>query len=100
KTMTLSFFITVIPDHDKPQPPGCLLETEFTPLVARIQLMQKDLRHGLKMSIERGSSRLILPPQHCKNAKEGADVTTTLYVPFLNREFIPSIRSEWMANHY
>ncbi|STL59003.1 putative morphogenetic protein [Escherichia coli] len=58
------------------------LETEFTPLVARIQLMQKDLRHGLKMSIERGSSRLILPPQHCKNAKEGADVTTTLYVPF------------------
>ncbi|MEH4902156.1 EcoRI family type II restriction endonuclease, partial [Escherichia coli] len=26
KTMTLSFFITVIPDHDKPQPPGCLLE--------------------------------------------------------------------------
>ncbi|WP_236419225.1 hypothetical protein [Escherichia coli] len=23
--MTLSFFITVIPDHDKPQPPGCLL---------------------------------------------------------------------------
>lgn len=76
------------------------LETEFTPLVARIQLMQKDLRHGLKMSIERGSSRLILPPQHCKNAKEGADVTTTLYVPFLNREFIPSIRSEWMANHY
>ncbi|MEH3803487.1 hypothetical protein POW66_17450, partial [Escherichia coli] len=25
KTMTLSFFITVIPDHDKPQPPGCLL---------------------------------------------------------------------------
>ncbi|HHX8098759.1 TPA: hypothetical protein ACVNRE_001612 [Escherichia coli] len=76
------------------------LETEFTPLVARIQLMQKDLRHGLKMSIERGTSRLILPPQHCKNAKEGADVTTTLYVPFLNREFIPSIRSEWMANHY
>ncbi len=42
------------------------LETEFTPLVARIQLMQKDLRHGLKMSIERGKSRLILPPQHCK----------------------------------
>ncbi|HFO8665658.1 TPA: colicin-like pore-forming protein [Escherichia coli] len=25
--MTLSFFITVIPDHDKPQPPGCLLES-------------------------------------------------------------------------
>ncbi|MFN0956827.1 hypothetical protein, partial [Escherichia coli] len=24
--MTLSFFITVIPDHDKPQPPGCLLD--------------------------------------------------------------------------
>lgn len=26
--MTLSFFITVIPDHDKPQPPGCLLERD------------------------------------------------------------------------
>ncbi|HAP2480343.1 TPA: hypothetical protein ISC71_003857 [Escherichia coli] len=26
--MTLSFFITVIPDHDKPQPPGCLLESK------------------------------------------------------------------------
>lgn len=24
--MTLSVFITVISDHDKPQPPGCLLE--------------------------------------------------------------------------
>ncbi|RYI56948.1 IS66 family insertion sequence hypothetical protein, partial [Escherichia coli] len=24
--MTLSFFITVIPGHDKPQPPGCLLD--------------------------------------------------------------------------
>ncbi|EQW80451.1 hypothetical protein G913_04504 [Escherichia coli UMEA 3124-1] len=23
--MTLSFFITVIPGYDKPQPPGCLL---------------------------------------------------------------------------
>ncbi len=29
--MTLSFFITVIPDHDKPQPPGCLLDAIFTP---------------------------------------------------------------------
>lgn len=27
--MTLSFFITVIPDHDKPQPPGCLLENKW-----------------------------------------------------------------------
>ncbi|EFZ7365150.1 TPA: DUF2164 family protein [Escherichia coli] len=24
--MILSFFITVIPGHDKPQPPGCLLD--------------------------------------------------------------------------
>ncbi len=29
--MTLSFFITVIPDHDKPQPPGCLLEESIAP---------------------------------------------------------------------
>ena len=26
--MILSVFITVIPDHDKPQPSGCLLEVE------------------------------------------------------------------------
>lgn len=26
--MTLPVFITVIADHDKPQPSGCLLETE------------------------------------------------------------------------
>ncbi|EBW1565529.1 hemolysin activation protein [Salmonella enterica subsp. enterica serovar Typhimurium] len=34
--MTLSFFITVIPDHDKPQPPGCLLGISTGKLVARI----------------------------------------------------------------
>lgn len=76
------------------------LETEFTPLVARIQLMQRDLRHGLRMTIEQGSCRLLLPPQKCKNNKEGADTTTVLHVPFHNREFIASIRSEWLANHY
>ncbi|EZG77277.1 hypothetical protein BX85_01615 [Escherichia coli O26:H11 str. 2010C-5028] len=27
--MTLSFFITVIPGYDKPQPPGCLLEMDY-----------------------------------------------------------------------
>lgn len=29
--MTLSFFITVIPGHDKPQPPGCLLGSVARP---------------------------------------------------------------------
>lgn len=76
------------------------LEKEFTPLVARIQLMQRDLRHGLLMAIERGTARLILPKQKCKNAEEGTDASTVLYAPFLNREFIPSIKSEWLANHH
>lgn len=77
------------------------LETEFTPLVAHIQLMQRDLRHGLLMTIESGSSRLILPEQSCEKPNmEGAALTTILHVPFLNREFIPSIRSEWLANHH
>ncbi|WP_252493616.1 P27 family phage terminase small subunit, partial [Escherichia coli] len=31
--MTLSFFITVIPDHDKPQPPGCLLDARALELL-------------------------------------------------------------------
>lgn len=81
---------------------GMDLETEFQPLVARIQLMQRELRHGLLMSIERGTSRLILPPQPCKTAKAkgGTVPETVLYVPFLNREFIASIRSEWLANDY
>ncbi|WHH39638.1 hypothetical protein QDX30_25250 (plasmid) [Escherichia coli] len=39
--MILSFFITVIPDHDKPQPPGCLLDTE---LKARQAALDKALR--------------------------------------------------------
>ncbi|WP_024196896.1 conjugation system SOS inhibitor PsiB family protein [Escherichia coli] len=32
--MILPVFITVISDHDKPQPPGCLLEVQhiFTPV--------------------------------------------------------------------
>ncbi|HGB9611473.1 TPA: hypothetical protein ACIY9L_004789, partial [Escherichia coli] len=29
KTMILSVFITVITGHDKPQPPGCLLDYAF-----------------------------------------------------------------------
>ncbi|WP_326938057.1 hypothetical protein [Escherichia coli] len=51
--MTLSFFITVIPDHDKPQPPGCLLgafntntgrwEGQFSDeTLARINKIQKE----------------------------------------------------------
>ena len=28
--MILSVFITVISDHDKPQPPGCLLERTYS----------------------------------------------------------------------
>ncbi len=35
--MTLSFFITVIPDHDKPQPPGCLLDTAKNGYILLVQ---------------------------------------------------------------
>ena len=47
----------------------------------------KDLRHGLKMAIERGTSRPIFATNVAKNAKEGTDVTTTLYVPFQSRVY-------------
>lgn len=74
------------------------IESEFTPLAARIQLMQRDLRHGLDMVIDKGQARFILPPQRCKNAKEGVEANTILHVPFCNHEFIPSIKPKRMDN--
>lgn len=68
------------------------IETEFTPLVARIQLMQRDLRHGLDMVIDKGRAHFVLPPQQCKKAQEGVDAKTVLHVPFCNHEFIPSLK--------
>lgn len=68
------------------------IEGEFTPLTARIQLMQRDLRHGLNMIIDKGQARFVLPPQRCKKAKEGVEANTVLHVPFCNHEFIPSIK--------
>ena len=45
--MTLSFFITVIPGHDKPQPPGCLLDGKGDLFKKRtLWEFVRDLFHG------------------------------------------------------
>ncbi|WES52065.1 hypothetical protein P1J22_27825 (plasmid) [Escherichia coli] len=49
--MTLSFFITVIPDHDKPQPPGCLLEKQLVAAGNVRQRIPADTQRLLRESI-------------------------------------------------
>ncbi|WP_206746302.1 hypothetical protein, partial [Escherichia coli] len=39
-TMILPVFITVISDHDKPQPPGCLLEASVTDTIKALAVQQ------------------------------------------------------------
>lgn len=74
-------------------------DMEFVPLVANIQLMQRELRHGLDVVIERGAVSLKLPPHHCE-AEGKEDRATQLLVPFRPGAFIPDFRSEWLANDY
>lgn len=74
-------------------------EMEFAPLVAHIQLMQKNLRHGLLMQIIKGEVRLLLPPHACE--KEDMQMNTTqLFIPFHPGFFIPRFSAQWMANHH
>ncbi|MDJ0023663.1 MAG: hypothetical protein E7G42_01335 [Serratia marcescens] len=74
-------------------------DLEFAPLVAHIQLMQRNLRHGLRMQITQGQVRLLLPPTPCE--KEGMQMNTTqLFIPFRSGLFIPKFSTQWMANHH
>lgn len=75
-------------------------ETEFSPLVAQIELMNRTLAHGLEMKIEKGQANLLLPPHPCPKSagKEDSDIkVTNLYFPFRNIDFLPDFRSQWMA---
>ena len=74
-------------------------DLEFAPLVAHIQLMQRNLRHGLLMQITQGEVRLLLPPCACE--KEGMQMNTTqLFIPFRSGFFVPRFSPQWMANHH
>ncbi|WP_145957501.1 hypothetical protein [Xenorhabdus hominickii] len=78
------------------------LDTEFSPLVASIELMNRRLAHGLAMKIEKGTAHLLLPKHRCPDSgKEGAAKYTQLYTPFRNHHFFPDFRSQWLAgiNH-
>lgn len=75
------------------------IESEFAPLVAHIQLMQKSLRHGLLMEFHQGEARVMLPPHNC--GKEGMQLNTTqLFIPFQNGFFIPRFSANWLVNHH
>ncbi|KYP93966.1 hypothetical protein WB60_02140 [bacteria symbiont BFo2 of Frankliniella occidentalis] len=74
---------------------------EFPALVARIQMMVRDLKHGLDMEVEKKGVRLNLPKQACKATEKGEPPRyTALRAPFRNSEFISRIRSEWMDNNH
>ncbi|MEH4556696.1 hypothetical protein PO318_24790, partial [Escherichia coli] len=67
KTMTLSFFITVIPDHDKPQPPGCLLDAAEKKLAEAITNHAIEIK-GIK---EQHTGEIKeLKAQHARSEKE------------------------------
>lgn len=74
-------------------------DTEFSPLVAQIEMMNRTLAHGLALKIEKGKVNLLLPPHPCpESGKEGSEVhITNLYFPFRNRDFLPDFRPQWMA---
>ncbi|EKN4689562.1 hypothetical protein [Yersinia ruckeri] len=74
-------------------------DTEFSPLVAQIALMNRTLVHGLSMKIEKGTTNLLLPAHSCPNSgKEGSAVhNTNLFTPFRSHDFFPNFRPQWMA---
>lgn len=74
-------------------------DTEFTPLVANIQLMQKNLRHGLLMEFTQGQARILLPPAPCEKEDKQQN-TTQLFIPFHSGLFIPRFSANWMVNHH
>ncbi|WP_312329837.1 hypothetical protein [Atlantibacter hermannii] len=74
-------------------------DTEFTPLVANIQLMQRELKHGLEVSISDGQVLLLLPPHAC-DGQTGEGKATRLLIPFRPGSFIPGFKHEWLVNSY
>uniref|UniRef100_UPI001BC86D75 hypothetical protein n=1 Tax=Escherichia coli TaxID=562 RepID=UPI001BC86D75 len=59
KTMILSVFITVISGHDKPQPPGCLLDAQEKRRQAELRLDENrfnQLQNLAKIYLEFGGA--------------------------------------------
>lgn len=82
---------------------------EFKTLVAKINLMNRDLAHGLDISVRDGVSRLRVPKTHvcpkyfelsdAEKAKESkAHYTTQLWINFRNSLLFPNIRLEGLAD--
>lgn len=78
------------------------LDTEFSVLVANVELAKRKLSHGLEMRISGGDTTLLLPDHPCPTiaqAKgEAAAPMTRLFTPFRPRNFFPVIRSGGMDN--
>lgn len=82
---------------------------EFETFVAKIDLMNRDLTHGLDISIRHGVSRIKVPKLHvcpkyyelseAQKAKESKEsYTTRLWVEFRNRMLFPNIRPQRLAD--
>lgn len=72
------------------------LDTEFSVLVANVELARKSLAHGLEMRISGGDTTLMLPdhpcPTYVKEKGEAGAPITRLFTPFRPGHFLPAIR--------
>jgi hypothetical protein len=78
------------------------IDTEFSVLVANVEIARRSLAHGLEMRMERGETTILLPDHHCPTIKkkkgEALAPTTRLYTPFRPRDFLPIIKSRRVGN--
>lgn len=81
---------------------GMDLDTEFSVLVANVELARKSLAHGLEMRISGGETTLMLPdhacPTYVKEKGETGAPITRLFTPFRPSNFLPVIRFGGMGN--
>ncbi|EPK7688522.1 hypothetical protein K7Y63_004134 [Serratia marcescens] len=64
--------------------------SEFVPLVANVKKMQETLRHGLPITIRKGTAQLYIKPHNCPTlAKEGQAISTRLFFQFRCVDYLP-----------
>lgn len=81
---------------------GMALDTEFSVLVANVELARRTLAHGLEMRISGGETTLMLPdhacPTYVKEKGETGAPMTRLFTPFRPGNFLPVVRFGGMGN--
>ncbi|MEB2478203.1 hypothetical protein QMM96_22495 [Citrobacter freundii] len=79
------------------------LDTEFSVLMANVELAKRTLAHGLEMRTVNGETSLLLPDHACptisKDKGEAAAPMTRLFTPFRSGNFLPVIRPGRLGNN-